>query len=443
MINQNQNQQPRTQLFEALIIIVCVGIAAIFVSGWQPPDTKPIAEWLWSIFLWGMGIAGGLAALTIAWYAPQLWHKRRVAITMREAELNSIARQDMRGNLEIESMKADIAAKFERMEIEKAKIHAEIRAMSYRIEQISPSKSIIALDTNQADPIAQARLLAHPPKEQGGEMGMSSDELPNMIDIMLKPQCQRMLLIAPSGAGKTNILKHYCSQLGDRKAIIIDPHSESCEFIGKPVVGSGLRFSEIESTMLWLMHDIEKGYQEGNIAQNGDLGDDNRWIIIDEWKDILANVGIAGEFLEMMMIRSRKRGYRMLIINQNDTAKSFGLEGNMDLLKTCARFSIDFDMIDDSRKAIFGWEKAKQRELAVPPIFEGFPEIREEQIWKQRAYSQQEARLIKAMIKLNWEQEGMSKSKILAKANIAKNGQNVKKLQNLMLELKDYSVTGS
>lgn len=427
-MNKNHNIS-QSQFIENLIVIGIVGwIFNLFAGYWQPSTIlNEIGITLYTVIKWALACIIGVAVISLsvllAWYGPILWKRRKKSITRADIDIQLI-------HNELLSNKADIRAKFAKIENEQLKIQAELRQMTYVFEQITNNKQILAIDTNQADPLRHAQIFSaqqHPLIEDK----QAQKSLPNVVDLMLKSQ--RMLLVAPSGSGKTNLLKHYISRLGDKRLIIIDPHSPNL-VLGRDVIGAGLNFEAIRSCMLDIMHDISQGYEHGNIAQNGDLGKENVWLVIDEWRDILKNVGtLATEFLEQLLIRSRKRGYKVLLMNQNDTAKSWGLDGDMGLLQTCAKFSIKHDPVEETRQAFYGWTKSEMRELSMPNVFGGQLEIRSDQLIIEQAkiYDEIEEKILKAIIDLNGSANETSKNQILRLAKVGKNPKALKFIDRL------------
>lgn len=444
MDHQKPRSTTQSQLIETLLIVGVLVLLLAYFAGWLSWSDVVVSSGittLYNIVWWTFMVVVVLAAIIImsliVWFGPRFWEARKKALKEQRLDLyrldidrEKLAIDRDKSNLELDSLKADIAAKFAAIQNEQLKTQAEVNRLGFIVEQVTANKQIFTLNLNQPDPISHARLFA-PNQHHLIESDSTHEPLPSVVDLLVKSQ--RALLIAPSGAGKTNLLKWYLSRLGDKRVILIDPHSPNL-VLGRNVIGSGLDFEAIKSCMLDIMQDISKGYEAGQIVQDGDMGEANTWLVIDEWRDIYKSIGdLAIEFLEQIVVRSRKRGYKVLLLNQNHTVSSWGLAGDMGLLETCALFTVDHDQIAQTRKAYYGWTKSKLRELSMPGNFDGQLEIPANQlvIEQPKIYNPTEQKLLKTLITLNGSANTTSKNQIFKLSGVSKNTTNIKLLDAL------------
>ena len=298
------------------------------------------------------------------------------------------------------------------------------------LTQVSPKSALIdhrlnhqwnaPLTSDASEPVA---LPLHP-----------DEELPSLLEVMLS--LDRMLLIGGTGAGKTNLLKHYVRELvaEGKQVRIIDPHSPS-KVVGVDTVGSGLNFDEIRNALVDIMLDVNRAYNRGTIAQDGDLGADNQYIIVDEFREIATHCGdVAKQFLEVMLVRARKAGYKFILLSQNDSVASLGIKGDAGLLKGAERIEIKLDRRTNNRRAFVGWAKSDQFEAKVPGQFKEYAEVPASQliIDQPNHYTKTQMALATAVVSLNGNLKNTTKADIFRLSGVSKNSKNNQFLTRLL-----------
>lgn len=269
--------------------------------------------------------------------------------------------------------------------------------------------------------------MLHAPKAAqlaGGNVPLieSGPARPKLIEVM--PKLPRIVLVGGTGTGKTNTLKHYVSYLvaTDQAVSVVDPHSPS-KLLGIDVIGAGLNFDQIADFFILTMATVSNRYQNGQIAHDGNLGDLNQFLIVEEFFDIQEQLGeLATEFLKMMLVRARKAGFRFCLVSQNDSVAALGLVGNAGLLKGAERVELKRDLATDRRAAVVGWKKANQFECDAPGLFVDYPTVPPGQLVIEAPphFSTTERALIRAMI----ANPQASKADIYRLATVSKNSRN-------------------
>lgn len=305
----------------------------------------------------------------------------------------------------------------------------DLREYAAQWREIRPKSALV--DTHEGlrylPPVASKEaipMLSAPPEAP------MPDLIPTMVEL------PRILLIGGTGAGKTNTLKHFIAALAERgeRLTIIDPHSPS-RLLGQDVIGAGLNFEAIGHTFIDLMLEISRAYADGTIAQDGNRGEANRYLIIEEFRDIVDNVGhdLAAQFLKVLLVRGRKAGFKFCLVSQNDSVAALGLKGDTGLLQGCERIELKVDRRHGNRKAMLGWRKAEQYECQVPTLFHDYPTVPSRQlvINSPSHYSNTEAKLARAVISLNGTASQTTKAEIYRLAGVTKGGKNNRFLDQL------------
>lgn len=150
---------------------------------------------------------------------------------------------------------------------------------------------------------------------------------------------------------------------------VVDPHSPS-KLLGIDVIGANLDFEQIANFFIQTMATVTARYQAGQIAHDGNLGNLNQFLIVEKFLDIHKQLGeLATEFLEVMLIRARKVGFRFFLVSQNDSVAALGITSNSGLLRGAERVELKRDLATDRRAAVVGWQKSNQFECDAPPLF--------------------------------------------------------------------------
>lgn len=262
------------------------------------------------------------------------------------------------------------------------------------------------------------------PAQFGGNVPLieSGPARPGLIEIMAK--LDRILLIGGTGAGKTNALKHYVAYLvaTGQMVSVVDPHSPS-KLLGIDVIGAKTNFEQIADFFMLTMATVSARYQAGQIAQDGNLGNLNQFLIVEEFLDIHEQLGdLATDFLKVMLIRARKAGFRFCLVSQNDSVEALGIRGNAGLLKGAERVELRYDLATNQRAAVIGWGKANQFECNAPPLFVDYPRVPPGQLANDEPprFSPTERALIRAML----DNPQASKADIYRLAGVSKNSRN-------------------
>lgn len=303
-------------------------------------------------------------------------------------------------------------------------IKARRALMTPVVQKVLPSGASLAIDYNYPVMLHRSpETLSNPLQQPLIEV---LNDTPCLIDKMLK--IDRMVLIGGTGTGKTNVLKHYVSALiaQGKKLTIIDPHSP-CKILNQDVIGAGLDFDMIRDSFTNIMLDISKAYATGNIAQDGDMGIQNRYIIVEEFYDIQNQLGeLAVEFLKTMLIRGRKAGVKFCLVSQADSVAALGLKGDTGLLEGAEKIELTLDGRTEQRRATVGRKRANQYECKVPKLFTNYPTVSPENLilTQPRRYSETERKLALAIASLNGAAKSTSKADIYKLAGVSKNSKN-------------------
>ena len=254
------------------------------------------------------------------------------------------------------------------------------------------------------------------------EPGVIEAPRPGLIETMAR--LDRILLVGGTGTGKTNVLKHYVSALVQAGATIrvIDPHSPS-KLLGLDVIGAGLNWREIGDYFCHVMATVDARYKAGQIAQDGDMGGLNEYLIIEEFLDIQRNLGdLATEFLECLLIQARKAGFRYTVVAQNDTVEALGIRGNSGLLKTGTDRVMLRKFPDGQRVAMVGRDKDEVIECDPPPLFTGAPDVPASQLVLDvpRTFTDKERAILRAMR----DPANVTKADVYRAAGLSKSGPN-------------------
>lgn len=257
--------------------------------------------------------------------------------------------------------------------------------------------------------------------------------LPNIIEIM--PRLDRQILTGGTGSGKTNTLKHFVSHLvtHGKSVAVVDPHSPS-KLVGLDVIGANLNFEEIADFFVETMAKISYRYETGRIAQDGNLGDLNTYLIIEEFYDIHSQLrDLAADFLKCLLVRGRKAGYKFILVTQNDSVQALGIKGDGGLLLGAERVELKRDVTTGERRAIVGRRVADQVECAVPGKFTDYPMIPPGQlvIDRPRNYTETERAIIRAIV----DNPGASKAEIYRAAGVSKNGPNSRFIDDFLAKM--------
>lgn len=405
-----------------ILITLTAAIIGVAIVAAIAPALNAVAYWLLPIIA---GVAFGLfvAIATISWLAwgSQWLADRRVA----------------RGRVEAETRLIDARARRETAETITAPPGSQIVVVDYLNDvaknvHLSPTIHVNGL-VSQAEPTPaqERRWFAHAalcaPRagaERGGAVPLieSGPARPGLIEIMAK--LDRILLVGGTGAGKTNALKHYVAYLVATGQVVsvVDPHSPS-KLLGIDVIGAKTNFEQIADFFMLTMATVSARYQAGQIAQDGNLGDLNQFLIVEEFLDIHEQLGdLATAFLKVMLIRARKAGFRFCLVSQNDSVDALGIKGNAGLLKGAERVELRRDLATDHRAAVVGWQKSNQFECDAPPLFVDYPSVPPSQlvIEEPPRFSPTERALIRAII----DNPQATKADLYRLAGISKNSRN-------------------
>lgn len=201
-------------------------------------------------------------------------------------------------------------------------------------------------------------------------------EAPGRVALLdLLEREQRLLILGPSGSGKSSLLKHVVSQKirNDTKVLLCDPHGSRPKW-GPHVdaVGFGERFEQILETFQALefehkerIRKIEFGHAERDFQIVT--------VVIEEVQALVeyftgAGVDI-GYFIRMFLTRTRKTGLDIIAVSQEDSVKALGVEGfgkNRGAFATARTTGRDGHT---EHKVILQSEQGEPLEFQAPPFW--------------------------------------------------------------------------
>jgi len=207
----------------------------------------------------------------------------------------------------------------------------DLRLATYKADKAQLEAFVLSFPSSQrqlVSPNAPVKLI---------EATASYKELPagTQAPIELLPaldSVQRVLIVGPSNAGKTDLLKWVVTRrFNNSQVVIIDPHSYVDKWPYGQVIGIGRNYPEIDRTLEALVQLMQKRYQQ---IGRGEVKEGNHkrvCVCVDEWRAITGNLPKAGDALKTLLTESRKASMSMFVASHSDRAKPLGLSGEYDL----------------------------------------------------------------------------------------------------------------
>lgn len=147
-----------------------------------------------------------------------------------------------------------------------------------------------------------------------------------VVDISVACKANHVLIIAPSGTGKST-LAQYLSYLEDGEVIVYDPHHDPTrDWIGLTVIGGGRDYQAIAEAMETDLEDIDQRFK---LRAKGQPIGKRIVTICDEYPAVAASdqAGeIAPRWLKVNGRESRKVWRKIILLVQDDNAATLGLD---------------------------------------------------------------------------------------------------------------------
>lgn len=140
---------------------------------------------------------------------------------------------------------------------------------------------------------------------------------------------QAILVVGAKGSGKTTVLSWILHGVND--AVIFDPHNAPVKWSGRPVIGGGRNYKNIEKGLNHIEQMMDKRYKlmdQGKV-QEGQFKP--LWVCIDEGRSIMIKTKSAGPVFTTLLTEARKVEMNVVLANHSSLVGALGLEGASDL----------------------------------------------------------------------------------------------------------------
>ena len=176
----------------------------------------------------------------------------------------------------------------------------------------------------------------HNPKSQAAaaviqEQPITPAELPPIIPALVNRQ--RILIVGASDAGKTTLLRWLIEARG--KCLVIDPQGSPGKWGPATMLGEGLNYSLITSTLRKLAVEMKRRHEEIGTGEVLEGQHEKLTIIIDDLRGIVINCKslVKDKILAHLITDGRSTGLNLIIGTHSRYVKPLGLEGEGDLRK--------------------------------------------------------------------------------------------------------------
>ncbi|HDZ38484.1 MAG TPA: hypothetical protein ENH62_09405 [Marinobacter sp.] len=174
----------------------------------------------------------------------------------------------------------------------------------------------------------------HSPRSQAAaavfqEQPTPPAELPPIIPALVNRQ--RILIVGASDAGKTTLLRWLIEARG--KCLVIDPQGSPGKWGAATMLGEGLNYPLIASTLDKLAGEMKRRHEEIGTGEILEGQHEHLTIIIDDLRGIIMNCKGIGLVLAHLLTDGRSTGLNLVIGTHSKYVKPLGLEGEGDLRK--------------------------------------------------------------------------------------------------------------